>query len=66
MGFPGSTSDKEPTCNARDVKRHQFDPWVGKIPWSIAPQPNPAFLPGKSHGQRSLAGYSLWGCKSHT
>ena len=36
MGFPGSASDKELTCNARDVKRHQFDPWVGNSPWSIA------------------------------
>ena len=25
--------------------------------------PTPVFLPGNSHGQRSLAGYSLWGCK---
>ena len=33
-----------------------FDPWMGK--W----YPTPAFLPGKSHGQRSLAGYSPLGC----
>ena len=33
------------------------DPWVGKIPWR-AQQPTPVFLPGESHGQRSLAGYS--------
>ena len=26
-------------------------------------QPIPVFLPGKSHGQRSLAGYNPWGCK---
>ena len=26
-------------------------------------QPTPVFLPGESHGQRSLAGYSPWGCK---
>ena len=31
--------------------------------WSNQWQPTPVFLPGKSHGQRSLAGYSLWGCK---
>ena len=36
-----------------------FDPWVGKIPWSRKWQPTP-FLPGEFHGQRSLAGYSLW------
>ena len=26
-------------------------------------QPTPVFLPGKSHGQRSLVSYSPWGCK---
>jgi len=35
----------------------------GKIPWNRKWQPAPVFLPGKFHGQRSLAGYSLWGCK---
>ena len=40
-----------------------FDPWVGKIPWRRVWQPTTAFLPRKSHGQRSLAGYSLWGRK---
>ena len=40
-----------------------FDPWVGKIPWRRACQPTPLFLPGESHGQRSLEGYSPWGCK---
>ena len=38
-----------------------FDPWVGKIPWRREWQPTAVFLPGKSHGQRSLAGCSLWG-----
>ena len=36
--------------------RHRFDPWVRKIPWRRAWQPTPVFLPGESHGQRSLAG----------
>ena len=40
-----------------------FDPWVGKIPWRRAWQPTPVFLPGESHRQRSLAGYSPWGHK---
>ena len=35
----------------------------GKIPWSGKWQPVPVFLPGKSHGQRSLVGYSPWGHK---
>ena len=47
-------------------KRHGFDPWVGKIPWRRVWQPPPVFLPGKSHGQRSLAGHSPWCSKSHT
>ena len=43
-------------------RRHGFDPWVGKISQSRKWQPSPVFLPGKSHGQRSL-GYSPWGYK---
>ena len=35
--------------------------WVGKIPWRRKWQTTPVFLPGKSLGQRSLAGYSPWG-----
>ena len=63
QGFPDGTSGKEPGCQCRRCKRHGFDPWVGKIPWRRAWQPIPVFLPGESHGQRSLAGYSLQGCK---
>ena len=36
-----------------------FDPWVGKIPWRRERLPTPVFLPGESHGQRSLAGQSM-------
>ena len=43
-------------ANAGRLKGHRFNPWVGKIPWRRAWQPTPVFLPGKSHGQRSLAG----------
>ena len=35
-----------------------IDPWIGKIPWRRAWQPTSAFLPGDSHGQRNLVGYS--------
>ena len=49
---------KNPPANAGDIKRRRFNPWVGKIPWRRAWQPTPIFLPGESHGQRSLAGYS--------
>ena len=41
-------------------------PHVEKIPWRKKWQPTPVFLPGNSHGQRSLAGYSPWGCKGQT
>ena len=41
----------------------RFDPWVEKIPWRRKWQPTPVFLPGKSHGQRSLVGYTPWGSK---
>ena len=44
-------------------KRPRFDSWVGKIPWSGKWQPTPVFLPGESHGQRSLAGYRTCGHK---
>ena len=43
-----------------DVMRCGFYPWVGNIPWRKARQPTPVFLPGESHGQRNLAGYSAW------
>ena len=36
-------------------------PGSGKIPWRRKRQPTSVFLPGKSHGQRSLVGYSKWG-----
>ena len=44
-------------------RRQGFSPWLGKIPWRRVWQPTPVFLSGESHGQRSLAGYSPWGCK---
>ena len=56
--FPSGASGKEPACQCRRLKRHRFDPWVGKIFWRWAWQPTPVFLPGESHGQRNLASYS--------
>ena len=58
LGFPGG-----PVVKNSPAKRHGFDPWVRKIPWRRKWQPTPVFLPGESHEQRSLAGYSPWGCK---
>ena len=57
-GFPGGISGKEPTYQCRRHDRHKFDLWVKKIPWRREWQPTSVFLPGESHGQRSLAGYS--------
>ena len=58
LGFPGGSSDKEPTCQCRKHERRGFNPWVGKIFWRWAQQPTPIFLLGESHGQRSLEGCS--------
>ena len=52
---------KEPTSQCRRHRRCGFDPWAGKIPWRRKWQPTPVFLPGESHGGRSLVGYSPWG-----
>ena len=56
--FPGG-SDSKSIC--LQCRRPRFDPWVVKIPWRGKWQPTPVFLPGKSHGQKSLASYSPWG-----
>ena len=58
--FNNNSSGKESACQFR---RDEFDPWVRKVPWSRKWQPTPVFLPGKSHGQRSQAGYCTWGHK---
>ena len=58
-----SITGKESVCQCRRLKRRGFDPWVGKIPWRNKWQPTPVFLPGEFHGEKSLAGYSPWGCK---
>ena len=59
-GLPWWLSGEESVCQCR---RCGLNPWVRKIPWRRKWQPSSVFLPGKSHGQRSLAGYSSWGCK---
>ena len=62
----GGARGQEPACQCKRCRRHQFDPWVGKIPWKRAWQPTPVFLLGEFHGQRSLAGYSPWVTQSWT
>ena len=54
-GFPSYSASKESACNAG---RRRFDSWVRKSSWRRKWQSTPVFLPEKSHGQRSLAGYS--------
>ena len=64
--YPASLAAQkvESACNTGDLgSRPGFNPWIGKIPWKRKWQPTPVFLPGKSHGWRSLAGYSAWGPK---
>ena len=48
--------------NPPEIQGTWVGSWVGKIPWRREQLPTPVFLPGESHGQRSLAGYSPWGC----
>ena len=62
-GFPGSAMLKNPPANAGDTRDASSIPGFGRFPWSRKWQPAPLFLPGKSHGQRCLAGYSPWGRK---
>ena len=58
--FPGGSDGKVSAYNAEDPR---FNPWIGRISCRRKWQPSPVFLPGKSHGQRSLVGYSPSGRK---
>ena len=49
--------------NLPAMQETRVNPWVGKIPWRRKGQPTAVFLPGEFHEQRSLVGYSPWGCK---
>ena len=51
---------KNPSANAEDIRDVGLIPGLGRFPWRRAWQPTPVFLPGESHGQRSLVGYSSW------
>ena len=51
---------KNPPANAGNTRDAGSIPGSGLIPWSMKWQPTPVFLPGESHGQRSLVGYSPW------
>ena len=60
LDFPGG-SDGKAFC--LQCRRPGFNPCFRKIPWRRNWQPTPVFLPGKSHGWKSLVGYSPWGRK---
>ena len=60
LGFPGDSDGKESACNVEDLGSIAG---LERFPWRGAWQPTPLFLPGESHGQRSLAGYSPQGRK---
>ena len=53
QGFPWWLSGKESSCNAGDTGDVGSIPGLGRS--------TPVVLPGESHGQRSLVGYSPWG-----
>ena len=58
LGFLGGSEGNPPA-----VWETWVHPWVGKIPWRREQLPTPVFFPGESHGQRSMVGYSPWGCQ---
>ena len=54
----GGAVVKNPPDSAGDAREAALIPGVGKTPWRKKWQPTPVFLPGESHGQSNLAGYS--------
>ena len=60
MGHPDGSDGQVSAYNAGDPGSN---PWVWKISWRRKWQPTTVFLPGKSHGWRTLLGYSPWGRK---
>ena len=59
-GFPDGSVAKNLPENTEDLSSV---PGSGRPPWRRKWQPTPVFLPGEFHGQRSLVGYSPWGCR---
>ena len=50
-------------ANTGDIRDVGLIPGSGRFPWKRKWRPTPVFVPGESHGQRSLVGYNPWGCK---
>ena len=64
MGFPSGSIVKNPPA-MQELQETWVRSLVWKDPLEEERYPTPVYLPGKSHGQRSLAGYSLWGRVRH-
>ena len=62
LGFLDGSVAKDPSA-VQEMQETWFSHWWGRFPGGRAWKPSPEFLPGKSHGQRNLVGYSSWGCK---
>ena len=62
LGLPGCLSGRI-YLPMQEAEEPQVRPLGWKILWRRKWQPTPVFLPGKFHGQKSLVGYSPWGCK---
>ena len=59
--FPGGSDGKESANNTGNIRDVGLISGLGRFPWRRAWLPTPVFLPGESHGQRSLVGYSPFG-----
>ena len=57
LGLPGGVSGKEPDCQCRRLKRHRFNPWIGKIPGGGYGNPLQYSCLENPHRQRSLGNY---------
>ena len=63
MCFPAGAVVKNPSADAGETTDSGLIPGLGRSPWRRKQQPIPVFAPGKFHEQRTLIGYSPWGCK---
>ena len=63
VASPGGSAGKQSICHAGDTGDVGSIPASGRSAGGGNGQPAPVFLPAKPHAQRSLVGYSLWGCK---
>jgi len=64
--FPDDSSSKEYACSAGNTGELSLISGLRRFPWRRKWQPTSVFLPGESHGQRNLAGYSPWVTESDT